>query len=625
VKKSCSTWITAVFLFAALVLAPVPGEAQLPRDPAERAKVIAQIMQANARQLTLFDREGKEVSVVGPKDLYQQPVFSPDRTRVAVIKADPDKETNDLWVFDAATGKGVQITSSQAREGANSPAWSPDGSQVAYVALRAGRFGLYRKASNGEGPEELLYQSPGAPMTLTDWSQDGRFLTYFSTDLGGGALFALPLNAAGERKPIEAFRSKFQLQGPRLSPDGRFMSYVSNESGRNEVYVRPFDPAAAPGAAPSAGPWQVSDQGGQGMAFWRRDGKELYYLGADRGIRSVEVGAATTTRFGRPTLLFRLSEATPVAPGTASISRDGERIVIAVPPPQLRQLTVFNREGKVVSTVGQPGLYVQPGISPDGKRVVVMRNDPQTGNQDIWTFDLATGNGTPITNDTPPENAPIWSPDGKQVAYVSTREGYAGIYRKSADGSGNEELLFRYTPGAGMVLTDWSPDGKFLTFFTGALLVVPLRPDEKPLDRKAIDWVREDYDAVQGRFSPDERFVAYLSNEADVERLEVYVRPFDASKPQAPGPGAPVRVSRNGAIGMIFWRQDGKELYFMTRDWEVMAVDVTTTPSFQAGTPRLLFKLPGPLPGNPTQWKNVSRDGQQFIFAMPMTAAAPAR
>ena len=616
---------TAAVAFAALLLAPAPATAQLPKDPAERAKVIAQIMAANARQITLFDRAGKEVTVVGPKDLYNQPVLSPDAKRVAVVKSDLEKETNDLWVYDVATGKGVQITSSQPREAATSPAWSPDGSQVAYVALRAGRFGLYRKASNGEGPEELLYQSPGAPMTLTDWSQDGRFLTYFSTDLGGGALFALPLNAAGERKPIEAFRSKFQLQGPRLSPDGRFMSYVSNESGRNEVYVRPFDPAAAPGAAPSAGPWQVSDQGGQGMAFWRRDGKELYYLGADRGIRSVEVGAATTTRFGRPTLLFRLSEATPVAPGTASISRDGERIVIAVPPPQLRQLTVFNREGKVVSTVGQPGLYVQPGISPDGKRVVVMRNDPQTGNQDIWTFDLATGNGTPITNDTPPENAPIWSPDGKQVAYVSTREGYAGIYRKSADGSGNEELLFRYTPGAGMVLTDWSPDGKFLTFFTGALLVVPLRPDEKPLDRKAIDWVREDYDAVQGRFSPDERFVAYLSNEADVERLEVYVRPFDASKPQAPGPGAPVRVSRNGAIGMIFWRQDGKEMYFLTRDWEVMAVDVSMTPTFQAGVPRLLFKLPGPLPGNPTQWKNVSRDGQQFIFAMPMAAAAPAR
>jgi Tol biopolymer transport system component len=616
--------LTTAVALSALLLAAVPGEAQLPRDPAERAKVIAQIMQANARQLTLFDREGKEVSNVGPRDLYQQPVLSPDAKRVAVIRADVDKETNDLWVFDAATGKGIQITSSQAREGATSPAWSPDGSQVAYVALRGGRFGLYRKASSGDGPEEVLYQSPGAPMTLTDWSQDGRFLTYFSTDLSGGALYVLPLNAAGERKPIEVFRSKSQLQGPRLSPDNRFLSYVSNESGRNEVYVRPFDPAA-PAAAPSTGPWQVSDQGGQGMAFWRRDGKELYYLGADRGIRSVEVGAATTTKFGRPTLLFRPSDATPVAPGTASISRDGERVVIAVPPPQLRQLTVYDRAGKVVSTVGQPGLYVQPGLSPDGKHVVVMRNDPQTGNQDIWTYDLATGNGTPVTNDTPPENAPIWSPDGKQVAYASTRGNYSGIYRKAWDGTGEEELLFRYTPGAGMVLTDWSPDGKFLTFYTGVLLVVPLRANEKALDRKAIEWLREDYDVVQGRFSPDGRFLAYLSNEADAEKLQVYVRPFDANKPETPAPGSAVQVSKNGSIGMIFWRQDGKEMYFMTRDWEVMAVDVTTTPTFQAGTPKLLFKLQGPLAGNPAQWKNVSRDGERFIFAMPAAAPAPAR
>ena len=249
--------------------------------------------------------------------------------------------------------------------------------------------------------------------------------------------------------------------------------------------------------------------------------------------------------------------------------------MIAVPPPQLRQLTVLDRQGKVVSTIGQPGLFVQPGLSPDGKRVVVMRNDPQTGNTDIWTFDVATGNGTPITNDTPPENAPVWSPDGKQVAYVSTRGNYAGIYRKASDGTGEEELLFRYTPGAGMVLTDWSPDGKFLTFYTGVLLVVPIGNSEKALDRKAIEWLREDYDVVQGRFSPDSRFLAFLSNEADGEKMQVYVRPFDPNKPDAPGPGPAVQVSKNGAIGMIFWRQDGKEMYFLNRDWEVMAVDIT--------------------------------------------------
>ena len=111
-----------------------------------------------------------------------------------------------------------------------------------------------------------------------------------------------------------------------------------------------------------------------------------------------------------------------IGPGNASVSRDGERFVIAVPRPQLRQLTVYDRSGKVVSKVGEPGFYNQPNMSPDGTRAVVMRNDPQTGNDDIWTMDLASGKGTPITNDTDPQNAPIWSPDGKQVAYVSTHE-----------------------------------------------------------------------------------------------------------------------------------------------------------------------------------------------------------
>ena len=181
--------------------------------------------------------------------------------------------------------------------------------------------------------------------------------------------------------------------------------------------------------------------------------------------------------------------------------------------------------------------------------------------------------------------------------------------------------MFNYTPGAGMVLTDWSPDDKFMTFYTGVIVLVPLARPARHQSRKEIDWLREDYDAGQGRFSPDNRYIAFLSNEADVDRGEVYVRPFDASKPDAPLTGPAVRVSKDGAIGMIAWRQDGKELYFMTRNWEVMAVDVETTPTFKAGTPRMLFSLPGPLPGNPLQWKNVSPDGQRFLFAMPTNAS----
>ena len=363
------------------------------------------------------------------------------------------------------------------------------------------------------------------------------------------------------------------------------------------------------------------------MAYWNRNGKELYYLAPNRTVMAVSVTTSPQIEFGKPRVLFSLSEATPIGASVAGMSRDGERVVIAVPPPQLRQLTLLDRQGKRVGTVGPPGLYGAPMLSPDGTRVAVMKNNPQNGNADIWTFDLATGQGTAITNDTPPDFAPVWSPDSKQIAYVSTRASYSGIYRKAADGTGTEELLFRYTPGAGIPLTDWSADGRFMTFFTVVLLVVPLEPPvANPLDRKEIEWLKEEYEAILGRFSPDSRFLAYMANEANVDVMQVYVRPFDAEQAgeARAWSGREGLDQRNGAGGMIAWRQDGKELYFMTRDFEVMAVDITTTPAFQAGTPRLLFKLPVPVPAA-AQGKIVSPDGQRFIVALPATGATPSR
>ena len=157
-------------------------------------------------------------------------------------------------------------------------------------------------------------------------------------------------------------------------------------------------------------------------------------------------------------------------------------------------------------------------------------------------------------------------------------------------------------------------------------MVMPLTGDRNALERKAIEWLREEYEVAQARLSPDSRFVGYLSDEIEAETFEVYARPFDASAPEAGARGAKaVRVSTAGALGMIVWRQDGKELYYLTPDWEVMAVDVTTTPAFQAGTPRLLFKLPGPVVGNPQQWKNVSGDGRRFVFTINVPASVTAR
>jgi eukaryotic-like serine/threonine-protein kinase len=278
-----------------------------------------------------------------------------------------------------------------------------------------------------------------------------------------------------------------------------------------------------------------------------------------------------------------------------------------------------------VSKVGDPGLYAQPAFSPDGTRLVVMKADIEKATRDVWIFNIATGKGTQLTNDLQPRNSPMWSPDGKYIFYVSNRPPYNGIYRKAADGTGNEELMFRYTPGAGINLTDISPDGKFLACASGGVVLTVALTGSDPLARKAIEFSREEFDVGNGRFSPDGRFLAYVSNEASPDpvlgRAEVYVRSFDPSTGTA-GEGK-WQLSKNGAAGMQFWRGDGKEFFFRqfiepgTEDLIVMSADVSISPAFSAATPKALFKLPGPLGGN---FANISRDGQHFVFAINVPA-----
>jgi len=305
------------------------------------------------------------------------------------------------------------------------------------------------------------------------------------------------------------------------------------------------------------------------------------------------------------------------------VSTDGARFLAMLPPrgPQLQQLTIFDRSGQVLQKVGEPGLYSQPSFSPDGTRLLVTKADLQTGQADLWTIELATGTFTRLTNDTLGKGIPLWSPDGKYIYYSSFRDPYMPVLRRPSDGSGTEELVFRYTPGAGLNATDISPDGTFLICQSADfVLVVPLTGD--PAARKAIDFLRDEFTNTIARFSPDGRFIAYRSDEAQPERGEVYVRPFMAATGM-PGDGK-WRVSKDGVNAMIHWRADGKEIFFRglnleSNDLRVMSVDVTTTPTFSVGTPKLLFRLPGPLGGN---LGNISRDGQRFVFAINVAAPA---
>jgi Tol biopolymer transport system component len=580
-----------------------------------RAKRNALAFENNATTIVFLDRSGKRTGSLGERALYGETVLSPDGSRVAVVKNDLPNESADLFVLDVATGKSTRLTTSARTEFVMAPVWSPDGTRIAYVTILKGQEGIYVRRANGEGREELLYKNPGAFLNLSDWSSDGRFLAFAISDLSGGTLYTLPLDGGAERKPVEIFHSDLRLIEPKFSPDGRYVSYgMIDKANRGDVFVRPVDPKA-PGE-----PSKISD-GSFSPGFWRRDGRELYYLARDQSLMVAEVNTSPAFSFSKPKVLFKQESKVPDR--LAHISADGERFLALPPPrgPQLQQLTVFNRQGEVLQKVGEPGRLSAPSFSPDGGRLLVTKNDLQTGQADLWTIDLATGKDVRLTNDTFPKVSPIWSADGKYIYYSSFRNGDFPVHRRLSDGTGDEELVFKYTPGAFVSVSDISPDGKFLVCDSGGvIMIVPLTGDAA--SRKEIEFLREEWTDGVGRLSPNGRFIAFRSDEAQAERGEVYVRPFDAGKMQ-PGE-AKWRLSKDGVNAMLHWRADGKEVFFRGQNLEsselvVVSVDVTTEPTFTVGTPKVLFKLPGPLGGN---LGNISRDGQKFVFAINVPAAA---
>jgi len=273
-----------------------------------------------------------------------------------------------------------------------------------------------------------------------------------------------------------------------------------------------------------------------------------------------------------------------------------------------QRLTVFDRAGTVVARVGEPGLYSQAAFSPDASQIAVIRTDIDSGEQDVWTFDVASGRGRALTSDKAVDSAPLWSPDGKAIVYASVRDNTPTVFRRAADGSGAEEQIYRHDNGTAVVLTDWSRDGRFLTFWAGdGLFVLPLAGSREPI---AVGSGRG------GRFSPDGRTLAYSAAEASQPgRFHTFVRPFDAS---AVAPGAPAsarQVSQSNALGGVAWRGDGKELFFLSQPpgAVMMAVDLAGA---DPSAPQKLFQLP-PGVAAPAQLSNISSpDGARFVFAV---------
>ena len=276
-------------------------------------------------------------------------------------------------------------------------------------------------------------------------------------------------------------------------------------------------------------------------------------------------------------------------------------------PQPIRQLTLFDRQGRITRTVGEPGIYAQPALSPDGTRIAVIRAG------DVWVFDVARRSGAQITATPEPEGSPLWSRDGRQIVYRRTGASLGFVYRNTSNGTGPEEQIGQL-PGP---LTDWSKDGRFIlgsydasrTPTKGDVFLLPLAGAIRLVALLATSATENG-----GHFSFDGRFIAYGSDG------EVFVRPFNAPAEGVPSVGDATKVSNaDRTLLSPRWRNDGGELYYLSADGYMMAVPITTQP-FTAGIPMRLFQAPATFvkgtPG-PTASTDVSADGQQFVLLLP--------
>lgn len=238
----------------------------------------------------------------------------------------------------------------------------------------------------------------------------------------------------------------------------------------------------------------------------------------------------------------------------------------------------------------------------------------------MWLLDFSRGTSTRFTFGSSVATAAVWSPDGSRIIFASSREGNLDLYQKLASGARDEELLLKSSENK--LPTSWSHDGRFLLYYAidpktkADLWVLPLNGDKKP-----FPFLRTEFNEQYGRFSPDGRWIAYSSDESG--RDEIYVRSFSPDAAGTASAAGGKWLISNGGGTQPRWRGDGRELYYLAPDGKLMAVQVTTSPVFQAGVARILFQAPPTISASTPRW-DVTGDGKRFLLPAPTAQSAQA-
>ena len=568
-RRERLVWIGATGLLGLAVLAALPFViAHFRSTPA---------IESHATRFFVFPPE-KATFVGGGQHI------SPDGVRLVYVANGADGKRL-LWTrpLDSLAAQPLPGT-----EDAGNPFWSPDSRFIGFFAAGS----KIKKIEFTGGPAQTLADIQGAGGGT--WNRDGVivFARTFSD-----RLYRVPATG-GSPAPVTTLdeaRKEMAHLWPYFLPDGRHFLYLARSVQKENtgIYVGTLDSKeqkllvnadSSPVYVPPGFLLFVRERTLMAQPF---DANKLQLTGEAFPIAE-QVGYNAVT--GRA--FFSASE-TGVLTFLSSNAAN-------------TQLAWFDRGGKQLAVVGSAAADISLRLSPHEKQLAVSRLDPRAGSADIWLIDFARNNPSRFTFDPANEGAPVWSPDRSRIVFSSNRDGVSNIYQRLSSGAGNDEPLLKSAEPT--VPQDWSPDGRFILYnvlfakTVSDLWLLPLFGDQKP-----TPFVQTEFNEIQGRFSPDGRWVAYVSNESGP--VQVYVQSFPTS-------GGKWQVSTGGGA-QPQWRRDGKELFYLAPDRKLMAVEVNGAGStFVAGVPKPLFEthVNTVFPGFAgTTYYAVTGDGQRFL------------
>jgi Tol biopolymer transport system component len=512
--------------------------------------------------------------------------ISPDARWLVAVIVQPNGESL-LWVRALGSTEAFPLPGT---ERATSPFWSPDSRVVGFFAQ--GRL----TTVDVVGSERRTMCACGAGFGAT-WNHEGVIVFSEKTGLWQvSATGGLP----SPLTQVDPAREEVVHAWPQFLPDGR--RFVYRIKSRLEKYTGIYV-----GSLERSGPAKrlvdadSNPTYSAGRLFFGRQGTLF--------VQPFDLNRLRLT--GAPVrIMTSLMQNPQSGQMSATVSDSG---LLAYRSIGLQQLVWLDRGGHEIGSVGQAGLYRDPAVSPQGDSVAVRRVDLQTGMENIWIMDTVRGTTTRLTTDRAQERAPVFSSDGRRLVFRSNRgpNGRWALYEKSLDGS---TVAWRL-PLDG-VPTHWSGDGRFLVVETyrpdrrWQLSVLPMQGDTVPMMFSATPFPE-----THGQLSPEGRWMAYESDEFGV--VNVFVRSF-------PSDGPRWQISPLGGIDPR-WRADGRELYYIAPDGQLMSVAVQFGSGLVTAPPRPLFhtSLSGRHTGVTGRNEyDVTGDGERFLLIQPVARSA---